>query len=211
MQSPRFLWVPFELGRPFGAPHEPDFQRRVLHDALALVDRTDGPVVLEDFPDDAPGSDDQAVWACPVSFAPSETEAPELLAAIRAEIGQLAPWAELGPTPTPNTGSTLDEMVAYLRTVADGADDDVERIRLNADDLRTWYLHAVSQQPGRATSHDRNDWFFRETAAARLLGSVAAALVDHPSGMVRAFGNRGIIPRDHWALLVPDIPRRGDH
>ena len=57
MQLPRFLWVPFELGRPFGAPHEPESQRRVLRDALALVERTDGPVVLADFPDDAPAGD----------------------------------------------------------------------------------------------------------------------------------------------------------
>ena len=54
MQLPRFLWVPFELGRPFGAPGEPDFQRRVLIAALALLERDDGPVILEDFPDEAP-------------------------------------------------------------------------------------------------------------------------------------------------------------
>ena len=53
MQLPRFLWVPFELGRPFGAPNEPDFQRRVLRAALALLERDDGPVILEDFPDEA--------------------------------------------------------------------------------------------------------------------------------------------------------------
>ena len=205
MQSPRFLWVPFELGRPFGAPHEPDFQRRVLHDALALVERTDGPVVLADFPDDAPASDGEAVWACPVSFTPADDgEDPDLLASIRAEIAALAPWAELATPPAPNTGNTLEQMIDLLRAVADGADPDVEQIRLNADDLRTWYLHAVAQQPGRATSHDRNDWFFRETAAAHLLGRVAGALLDHPSGLVRTFAARGIVPRDHWHLLVSD-------
>ena len=48
MELPRFLWVPFELGRPFGAPHEPDFQRRVLRAALRLLERWDGPAILED-------------------------------------------------------------------------------------------------------------------------------------------------------------------
>ena len=61
MELPRFLWVPFELGRPFGAPHEPDFQRRVLHAALALLERSDGPVILEDFVDEAPVTDDSGV------------------------------------------------------------------------------------------------------------------------------------------------------
>ena len=204
MQLPRFLWVPFELGRPFGAPHEPDFQRRVLHEALALVDRSDGPVVLADFPDDAPISADEVVWACPISFAPPAAEEPELLASVRAEIGELAPWAELGSPPMPNTGQTLDQMVGHLHSIADDVPDlDLERLRLTADDLRTWYLHAVTQQPGRATSHDRNTWFFRETAVAHLLGRVAAALLDHPSRRVRTFASRGIIPRDHWDLLVP--------
>ena len=54
MRLPRFLWVPFELGRPFGAPNESEFQRRVLLEALELLERSDGPVVLADFADDAP-------------------------------------------------------------------------------------------------------------------------------------------------------------
>ena len=39
IRPPRALWVPFPLGRPFGAPHAPDFQRRVLRRALALLAR----------------------------------------------------------------------------------------------------------------------------------------------------------------------------
>ena len=68
MRPPRALWVPFELGRPFGAPHAPDFQMRVLKSALALLERTDGPVILEDFPDDAPDSNSAASLVCPVNF-----------------------------------------------------------------------------------------------------------------------------------------------
>ena len=204
MRLPRFLWVPFELGRPFGAPHEPDFQRRVLHDALALVERTDGPVVLADFPDDAPAGEDDAPWACPVSFAPPSREEPDLIALIRAEMGQLGPWAELGTSPTPNSGITLAQMLDDLIEITDGADPDIETIRLIADDLRTWYLHAASQQPGRASSNERNTWFWRQTALAHLLGQVAAVLVDHPNPRVRIFAERGMVPRDDWELLVPN-------
>ncbi|MDZ7676685.1 MAG: hypothetical protein U5K30_16655 [Acidimicrobiales bacterium] len=207
MRLPRFLWVPFELGRPFGAPHEPAFQRRVLHEALALVERTDGPVVLADFPADAPRSEDEAPWACPVSFAPAPSDADDLTAAIRREIGQLAPWAELAPAPTPNSGLRIDEMVERLTSVADRAPDDpidIEAVRLVADDVRSWYLHAVARQPGSATSNERNRWFWRETAVAHLLGEVAAALIDHPDPTVRTFADRAIVPRDHWDSLVPD-------
>ncbi|MCH7711818.1 MAG: hypothetical protein IH903_09315, partial [Proteobacteria bacterium] len=35
---PRALWVPFELGRPFGAPDDSGFQKRVLLGALELLE-----------------------------------------------------------------------------------------------------------------------------------------------------------------------------
>lgn len=204
MRLPRFLWVPFELGRPFGAPHEPDFQRRVLHDALALLDRRDGPVVLADFPDDAPTGNDDVPWACPVSFAPRTADEPQLVASVRAEIAQLSPWTELHEPPAPNSGLALAQMVDVLVDATNGAEPDIEQIRLITDDLRTWYLHAAAQQPGQATSHERNTWFWRQTAIARLLGHLATALVDHHNRLVRAFATRAIVPRDHWDLLVPD-------
>ena len=49
-KPPRALWVPFELGRPFGPPSDADFQQRVILAALGLLERTDGPVLIEDFP-----------------------------------------------------------------------------------------------------------------------------------------------------------------
>ena len=45
LNAPRALWVPFMLGRPFGAPGDSAFQRRVLVSALQLLTRSDGPVL----------------------------------------------------------------------------------------------------------------------------------------------------------------------
>ncbi len=215
MRLPRFLWVPFELGRPFGAPNEPDFQRRVLRAALELLDRTDGPVVLADFPEDAPVSDDEAVWACPISFAPKPTEEPELIQETRAEIRRLAPWAQLGRRPLPsNSGMDRDAIVGYLGRVAAGLDVSaelgdrslIEATRLAADDLRTWYLQAASRQPGRSSTEQLTGWFWRQTAFAHLLGEVTARLLQHPDPNVRSFAARALVPRDHVASLVPDTP-----
>ena len=55
IMPPRALWVPFMLGRPFGAPNAPDFQRKVLRALLSLFERPAGPVI-EDFPEEAPES-----------------------------------------------------------------------------------------------------------------------------------------------------------
>src|SRR3546814_20245121 len=56
-------------------PGDPDFQRRVLRAVLALLERTDGPVILEDYPEDAPAEsasdlEDMSGWVCPVRFGP---------------------------------------------------------------------------------------------------------------------------------------------
>ena len=59
---PRALWVPFELGRPFGAPDDAGSQKRVLLGALDLLEAEEGPI-LADFPDDAPSAGDITGWA----------------------------------------------------------------------------------------------------------------------------------------------------
>ncbi len=212
MRIPRALWVPFELGRPFGAPDQPDFQRRVLRASLALLERTDGPVVLADFADEAPTGPDEGPWVCPISFHPSPSTEPDLVAAVKAEIGSLAPWAELGPSRPPTSGLQLPEIVDLLHRLADpdgttaGGDQGrllIESVRLAADDLRAWYLDAAVRQPGRAPSAELARWFWRDTAAARLLGALAGRLVDHHDPVVRGWAARGLVPRDHWDAIVP--------
>jgi hypothetical protein len=42
---PRALEVPYRLGFPFGRPNDPDIQHRVLAALLALIVRTDVPLV----------------------------------------------------------------------------------------------------------------------------------------------------------------------
>ena len=54
-RPPRALWTTSQLGRPLGEPGDAPFQRRVLLAALGLLERTDGPVILEDFNEDPPG------------------------------------------------------------------------------------------------------------------------------------------------------------
>jgi hypothetical protein len=86
-KPPRVLWV--MLGRPFGAPNEPDFQRKVLRVPLALFEWPAGPV-LEDFPEDAPAGElESEIFACPVSFAHAKPETGRLANALFEEIAPL--------------------------------------------------------------------------------------------------------------------------
>mgnify|MGYP001361774283 CR=1 FL=1 len=108
IQPPRALWVPFDLGRPFGTSGDAVFQRRVISAVLALFERESGPV-LEDFPEDAPGEAllDAEGWSCPVALgAPTaaDAEVGSLEAALMQDFHKLRPWYDLacqardGPT-----------------------------------------------------------------------------------------------------------------
>ena len=69
-KPPRALWVPFELGRPFGPPSDTAFQKRVILAALGMLERDNGPVIIEDFPDDDPRWQPDPRWRPPRIPAP---------------------------------------------------------------------------------------------------------------------------------------------
>lgn len=220
MELPRFLWVPFELGRPFGAPNAPAFQRRVLLSALELLESEDGPVLLTDFPDEAPllapGEEGEAVWACPLSFHPPPEDRPELVAATLDEMERLAPWHEVyvgyrGSAAPAASGLTRREIARLLGEIAQG--DSAPRattehpiqewLRLGCDDLRTWYMEAAQGQPGRGSPSALREWFWTDTGAARLIGAAAGTLLSHPVGLVRVLARRALVPREFFLWLVP--------
>src|ERR1700676_346176 len=72
-RPPRALMVPFMLGRPLGEPNDAPFQRRVVLQALRLLERTDGPVLLEHSPDDNPSWFDRPDWVPAVSLPAPKT------------------------------------------------------------------------------------------------------------------------------------------
>src|ERR1700687_1482049 len=92
-RPPRAVMTPFMLGRPFGEPNDAPFQRRVLLQALNLLERADGPVILDHFPDDNPSWFDPRDWLSAVSVPAPEihqgSEAWE--AAFRAELTLVLP------------------------------------------------------------------------------------------------------------------------
>lgn len=221
MQLPRFLWVPFELGRPFGAPGEPDFQRRVLRSALSLLERDDGPVILEDFPDDAPEAEETAGdqgWACPVSFHPPTLGKADLVEETLAEIERLSPWHEIlvvrrGPGPPFASGLTPAQIVRGLGVLSRGERVTAvptelplqQWVRLGCDDLRNWYLEAAQGRPGRPKSSELRDWFWRDTALAKLIAGAAEHIARSGSGGDRAFARRAMVPRAYMRELMPDV------
>jgi hypothetical protein len=187
IKPPRALWVPFELGRPVGAPDDAVFQRRVIHAALELLERPSGPV-LEDFPEEAPadgetGESDEG-WACPVSFAAPVTEDDESFTGRLAhEVAQLKPWHETwkrrkGASGMGAAGADIDALAAFVGGFADGKDEPsplasatmADSMKLSVNDLMTFYQEAANAQPGTVgDSQQVSDWFWGETVAGQTL------------------------------------------
>jgi len=214
IRPPRALWVPFELGRPFGAPDNPAFQARVLRAALALLERPEGPV-LEDFPDDEPiGPAPELPLACPVSFATqvAELDAVEaLLAAFQAEVEGLRNWYDVavqrrGRTTADTTGMSPEAVAAFIAAFARGEDPDNPlpevapsmTLKMASEDLKAYYNEAVTAQLGRATdSVSLADWFWGETAAARVLNTIRQLCLGSEDKARKLLGTTLLVPRRH--------------
>ncbi len=212
MKPPRYLAVPFELGRPFGAPNQPEFQTRVLKAALELLDRQEDPPIMEWFPDDAPEDKEEmdTAWSCPVSFAPKPAEGSIRMNQVLSEIEQLKPWHEVyaqkqGRSSHFVSGLDLAEIVRLFDELAKGNQSPEtgselalhELIRLSLDDIRTWYGEAAQGQPGKGSFQRINEWFWTETAAALLVAAAAVALEKHEDQFIRAIAARALVQRQY--------------
>jgi len=120
-RPPRALWVPFQLGRPFGPPGEPGFQRGVVLAALRLLECKAGPVIIEDFPDDDPREKADPSWRPPPLLTVPANRAPAALASrLDVEIPTLAHsherWiAAHGRTTVGLSGLLMPELGGYVR------------------------------------------------------------------------------------------------
>lgn len=208
IRPPRALWVPFMLGRPFGAPNEPDFQRRVLRAVLALFERGPGPV-LEDFPDDAPATDAPSEgFACPVSFAAARGNEGGVVEAMRREMAQLAPWYDLavrrrGRTTVGISGMTVEDAASHAASYVDGAPRLAAAsgvpagvaLKRACDDVKAFYYEAVAAQPGNLSPRAIEDWFWRETAAAKVLLAIQQVCAKSSDESLQPLGKLGLVPR----------------
>ena len=183
-RPPRALWVPFELGRPFGGPGNPEFQTRVVRRVLALLERDDGPVLLEDFDAEEPGTAGDPEWR-----APNLAQADSLL----AEIAALRPIYDAAFRSTGRTTvgvSKLEPEVAAEIICRFDSDDplanprpDLARVqvmRYAVDDLKAFYLEAAAFSDGNPSSRQLNDWLWQETRFAKSIWSLLLKSFDHP-------------------------------
>ena len=221
LRPPRFLWVPFELGRPFGAPDDPEFQTKVLRATLALLERPGPPPILDDFPDNAPGGGptDMTGWSCPISFPPPEgTDQPALLARILDEISNLTPWQALATETRGRTGlgaarMGIERSARFLHALwAGGGSTDNPSTTLSlgqtfrgaSEDMKTFYMEAATARPGRVTSRELADWVWGQTSAGELLLALHPVGLESVDAGERRVALGQLIPRAQQHRLAKD-------
>ena len=182
-KPPRALWVPFELGRPIGPPSDPAFQKKVIRTALQLLEREDGPSILEDFPEDDPRSMADTEWQAPlVSDCSSEETNATLAERMKEEIRSLGPayerWiARHHRTTVGLARVSIDECAAHIAGWMTGAGatspwNDVSTplmLRFCVDDLKAFCLEAAATGPGKPSGEQLRDWFWKSTATGRAI------------------------------------------
>ena len=216
-KPPRALWVPFELGRPMGAPNDPEFQKKVLRAALGLLDRGDGPVLIEDFPCEAPAgmaASDNEGWFCPISLPalPADILAGSCFkAAMEAEIAGLYTWYDMalrqrGRTTVGLSGMSITVIADFICIFLDG---DVpenpncvysvgQNLKFAVEDLKAFYREAASAQPGNNTGKQMNDWFYGQPAGGKALYALAPIIrglaEQRDDRFMKIFADRLLIP-----------------
>jgi hypothetical protein len=207
-KPPRALWVPFELGRPFGPPSEPAFQRRVLVAALRLLERADGPVLIEDFPDDDPRAQPDPTWQPPFISAAVAGGSPDMLASrLEAEVLLLQSahqrWIEQHRRTT--VGASQLTAVDIARYVADwlrGKAPDSPRVGFSAplmlrfaiDDLKAYCLEAGAAGPAKPSSRQLGDWLWNETAVGAAIQAVREMHLASEDERLKLIAGNFIVP-----------------
>ena len=212
IRPPRALWVPFELGRPIGAHGNPAFQTRVVRAALELLERAAGPV-LADFPDDEPaGTEPEAPLACPVSFAADAARLDvdgELPGAFRAEVEGLRHWYDEAlrqrrRTTANSAGLAPDAVAEFIAAFARGEDPDNPvpdvspgmALKMATEDLKAYYNESMTARPGGNTDPvSLENWFWGETAAARMLNETRKECLRRDGREYLFLGSNWLVPR----------------
>lgn len=218
LKAPRALWVPFILGRPLGAPNAPEFQKRVLLEALQLLQENQGPV-LKDFNEEAP-VDELGLYSetlvCPVSF-PRKMQEGELDSRLLNEIGQLQAWHSLavqvkGGSTTGITGCSPQELGQFIaswlgdqpsQSLKELAYPPAALLKLATDELKAFYYEAKSVQPGKHSAQSIQDWFWFETTAGEVFLALKTKVSSMEDPSFKGLATTSLVPRVVQQRLTP--------
>jgi hypothetical protein len=175
-----------------GIPADPAFQRRVVQAALALLDRTNSPV-LADYPEHVTEAADFTGWACPINLAPAKHDS------LVAEVDRLSVWHERARTLSGRTtvgisGLDMPAAGALVERALDGEMPPAQALKEAIDDLKAFYLEAASAFPDAGSSVARKAWFWGETRLGAMLLALQPRLASSDDPQHKILANMTLIP-----------------
>ena len=171
MRPPRSLWVPFELGRPFGEPGNAAQHSRVLLEALNLLDKKGPAPILEDFFADTIITDTGNDWQFPYALEADSVQS-ELLSVIPV-------WEQArrrhGRSTVGISGFSPEQAIEFIDRYHSSEPlsnpkgmSVVARARFAIDDIKALYLEAATAV-GNPNSHQLQDWLWQQTIAGAMI------------------------------------------
>lgn len=209
IKPPRSLFVSFELGRPLGSPNNHALQRKVLEQALGLLESDNGASLISDFDQGNDGTETDESWSPPATACAKldMTDVSDLKRRLKDEIETLAPNYVLakktrGRSSVGVSRLTMDEIADHVISFLEGPNQESPRedlssamvLRFGVDDLKAFYIEAASHG-GSPSSWQLGNWFWRDTVAAQILISLRAAAMDHDDKRFNIVGGKFFVPR----------------
>jgi hypothetical protein len=172
------------------------------------LERSDGPVLLEHFPDDNPSWFDRPDWvpavALPMPGVSADAAAWE--AALRTEMQAVMPaWerfkARFGRTTVGLAGQPPEAWPAFATAFLNGAlptvplhDTPALALRFLADDLKALYGEAVQADGAPPSARQIDGWIWRQTIAGQLLIALRGAALKSENNALKTVGGRFFVP-----------------
>ena len=207
-KPPRALWVPFELGRPFGPPSDAAFQKRVILAALRLLERERGPVVIEDFPEDDPRERPDPEWRPP--FAKPDLDgasAARLAAALEDESERVEGAYRRAAKKRERTivglsGLSVGEAGRYMAGWLRGQTPESTNAEMSAplalrfavDDLKAAYIEAALSGSAKPSSKQLGDWLWNDTAAGAAIFALRSMCLTSDDERLKAIAGLFLVP-----------------
>lgn len=207
---PRAVWVPSQLGRPLGEPNDRNFQRRVLLQALNLLERKDGPLIHEDFPDDPPTWQDLPNWRPPFELpAPKAmSSSADYRSAVTSEIAALVSyWAKakekFGRTTVGASRQSPEAWPQFMTAFLDGElpqgpagliEKPALALRFAVDDIKALYNECAMSDGKTPASRQLDAWFWNETAAGDLLRALRTTGMESENNALKTVSGRFFVP-----------------